>query len=65
MEDDAYRLARRRIVNNALRRGQRSLDLSDKGLSELPPEIGLLPELQRLSLVETKLTDCRVGPPRK
>jgi Leucine-rich repeat (LRR) protein len=54
--DTAFRIAKRRIVNNALRRGQKSLDLSNFGLSELPPEIGQLKELQHLFLNGNKLT---------
>jgi Leucine-rich repeat (LRR) protein len=56
MSEDAYKLARRRILNNALRRQQRSLDLSRKDLLALPPEIGQLVELQSLNLSGNKLT---------
>ena len=56
MSEDAYRLARRRILNNAKRRGQLTLDLSNKGLTKLPPEIGQLPELTELVLSNNKLT---------
>jgi Leucine-rich repeat (LRR) protein len=56
MPDEAYKLARRRIVNNALRRGQFSLDLSRKGLTELPSEIGKLRGLYELNLSNNQLT---------
>jgi hypothetical protein len=56
MSDEAFRLARRRIINNALRRGQKSLSLSNKGLTELPPEIGQLTELRSLYLNNNQLT---------
>jgi Leucine-rich repeat (LRR) protein len=55
--DEAYRAARRRIVNNALRRKQRSLDLSNFGLAELPAEIGLLHFLQELNISNNQLVN--------
>jgi hypothetical protein len=54
MPDEAYRLARSRIIN-AKKRNQTSLDLSNKGLSELPPEIGLLKALKTLDLTNNNL----------
>lgn len=60
MIDDAFKLARRRIVNNALRRGQKSLDLSHKDLTELPPEIGQLAELKVLYLHHNRLSTLPV-----
>jgi hypothetical protein len=57
MSDEAYRAARRGIVNNALRRQQRSLDLSHRGLTRLPPEIGQLTKLESLSLQGNKLSE--------
>jgi Leucine-rich repeat (LRR) protein len=54
--EDAFKQARRRITNNALRRQQRSLDLSDFGLVELPPEIGELSTLTHLELPGNRLS---------
>lgn len=48
--EEAFKQARRRITNNALRRQQRSLDLSDYGFAELPSEIGMLSSLTHLNL---------------
>lgn len=53
---EAYRAARRRIVNNALRRKQTSLDLSNFGLVELPKEIGQLSSLKNLDISKNQLT---------
>jgi len=53
---EAYKSARRRILNNALRRGQISLDLSLFGLTELPPEIGKLKGLRTLNLSNNQLS---------
>jgi Leucine-rich repeat (LRR) protein len=53
---EAFKLARRRIVNNAHRRKQKSLDLTHFGLAEVPPEIGLLSELETLLLSRNRLT---------
>lgn len=52
----AYKQARRRIINNALRRQQHSLDLSHYGLTELPPEIGRLNDLRVLNVSDNQLT---------
>jgi Leucine-rich repeat (LRR) protein len=54
--EESYHLARRRIVNNALRRRQKSLDLRNKSLAALPPEIGQLTELRVLLLSGNQLT---------
>lgn len=54
--EEAYGNARRVIVNNALRRRQKSLDLSGYGLTDLPPEIGELKKLESLNLRNNKLT---------
>src|SRR5882757_641131 len=51
----AYKLARRRITNNAFRRQQKSLDLSGFGLVEVPPEIGMLSALTDLNLSNNRL----------
>ena len=48
--EEAFYRARRAIVNNALRRGQSSLDLSSYGLTTLPPEIGSVASLRDLDL---------------
>jgi Leucine-rich repeat (LRR) protein len=56
MSEDAYKAARRSIINNALRRQQKSLDLRNKRLTALPPEIGQLTGLQRLDLSGNQLT---------
>ncbi len=51
----AYKAARRRIVNNALRRQQSRLDLSNFGLVELPPELGRLKSLSFLDISNNQL----------
>ncbi|WP_442868233.1 leucine-rich repeat domain-containing protein [Bradyrhizobium sp. CCBAU 53415] len=56
MPDEAYQVARRRIINNAKRRKQESLDLSGKGLKALPAEIGQLTSLKKLDLSGNQLT---------
>ena len=56
MPDEAYQIARRRIINNAKRRNHTSLDLSQKDLVALPPEIGQLRGLKKLDLSGNKLT---------
>ena len=53
---NAFKMSRRRIVNNALRRKQKRLDLSYIGLAEVPPEIGMLSELETLVLSRNRLT---------
>jgi Leucine-rich repeat (LRR) protein len=53
---DAYRAAKRRIVNNALRRQQASLDLSNFGLLDLPKEIGQLKSLRRLNISNNRIS---------
>ncbi|WP_084251753.1 leucine-rich repeat domain-containing protein [Bradyrhizobium sp. AT1] len=53
---EAYKVARRRITNNALRRKQASIDLSNFGLTELPPEIGQLTSLHKLDISNNQLT---------
>jgi len=53
---EAFRQARRYILNNALRREQRSLNLSGYGLTELPPEIGRLKRLEVLYLTNNQLS---------
>ena len=55
-DDQAYKAARRSIVNNALRRQQKSLDLRNKQLTSLPPEIGQLTELENLDLSGNQLS---------
>ncbi|WP_152997617.1 leucine-rich repeat domain-containing protein [Methylobacterium sp. GXS13] len=55
--EQGYRTARRYIQNNALRRKQRSLDLSRYHLEELPEEIGQLELLEVLNLSHNKLSD--------
>lgn len=52
----AFRLAKRRIMNNALRRKQKSIDLSLFGLIEVPSEIGMLSELHTLVLSRNRIT---------
>lgn len=52
---EAYSAAKRRIINNALRRRQSSLDLSNFGLMELPPEIGQLRSLRKLDVSHNQL----------
>lgn len=52
---EAFSLARRRILNNALRRRQKSLDLTHFGLAEVPPEIGLLTDLETLLLSRNRI----------
>jgi Leucine-rich repeat (LRR) protein len=54
--DEAYRAARRRIVNNALRRKQLTLDLSNFGLVDLPAEIEQLTSLRSLNISNNQLT---------
>lgn len=54
--EKAYKAARRAIINNALRRRQKSLDLSGYGLNRLPPEIGRLTALQHLLLNDNQLS---------
>jgi hypothetical protein len=51
----AFKAARRRIVNNALRREQRSLDLSHFGLVDLSPEIGQLKSLRTLNISNNQI----------
>lgn len=53
--EEAFSAARRAIVNNALRRQQRSLDLSSYGMERLPSEIGKLESLQVLILTGNRL----------
>jgi Leucine-rich repeat (LRR) protein len=60
MSDKAFLLARRRILNNAKRREQRSLDLKNKGLLNLPQEIGQLTSLTELDLSQNKLVSLPV-----
>jgi Leucine-rich repeat (LRR) protein len=55
--EEAYKAAKRRIVNNALRREQSSLDLSNFGLTELPIEIGQLNLLQDLNISNNQLVN--------
>jgi hypothetical protein len=55
MNEAAYQLARRRILN-AYRRQQRTLDLCGKQLTALPPEIGQLTGLRQLNLSSNQLT---------
>jgi Leucine-rich repeat (LRR) protein len=55
--DDAYKAARRRIINNALRRKQSSLDLSNFGLADLPVEIGQLRSLRDLDISNNQLAN--------
>src|SRR4029079_3407598 len=43
-----FQAARRAILNNALRRQQKSLDLSKYGVETLPAEIGRLDKLETL-----------------
>jgi len=45
-----------KIIKQAAKDGVTSLDLSGRGLTELPPEIGLLSQLTSLRLSENKLT---------
>lgn len=52
---EAYKTARRRIINNALRRRQQTLDLSGYGLDRVPPEIAQLTTLQGLALDRNRL----------
>jgi Leucine-rich repeat (LRR) protein len=54
--DKAVGLARRRILNNAVRRRQASLDLSSKQLTVLPSEIGLPRQLGVLNVSRNQLT---------
>jgi Leucine-rich repeat (LRR) protein len=56
MSNDAYKQARFRILGGARRR-QKSLDLSSKQLSALPPEIGQMSELQDLDLSANQLSE--------
>jgi hypothetical protein len=56
MSEDAYKVARRAILNSARRRQQKSLDLRGKQLSALPPEIGQLTALESLDLGKNQLT---------
>lgn len=53
--EEGYRVAKRYILNNAKRRRQKSLDLSNFNLDELPPEIGELEFLERLILDTNQL----------
>ena len=39
-----------RIIDQAAQENWEELDLSDKGLTELPPEIGQLTKLKKLNL---------------
>ena len=45
-----------RIIEQAAEEGWTSLDLSNKGLTELPPEIGVLTNTRELHLKHNKLT---------
>ena len=45
-----------RIIDEAAREGARALELIDKGIPELPPEIGQLTKLQRLVLGYNQLS---------
>jgi Leucine-rich repeat (LRR) protein len=71
MSEDAYKAARRSIINNALRQSRqltavppeigqltalRSLSLSGNQLTALPPEIGRLTALRSLDLHVNRLT---------
>jgi hypothetical protein len=62
MAEDAYESARRRI-NDALRRQQNSLDLSENELTALPPLIGQLTALQSLDLFRCRLAAAVCWPP--
>ncbi|MFN6474362.1 MAG: COR domain-containing protein [Nostoc sp. SerVER01] len=46
-----------RLINQALDEGWKELDLSGKGLTELPPEIGKLSNLTLLSLYENQISE--------
>jgi Leucine-rich repeat (LRR) protein len=54
--EEAFKQARRRI-SNAVRRRQRSLDLSGFGITKLPPEIGELTNLLSLDLTGNQLDE--------
>jgi Leucine-rich repeat (LRR) protein len=56
LPNQAYEAARRQI-NNALRSNQASLDLSNLGLTDLPPEIGELRSLRELNISKNQLVN--------
>lgn len=55
--DEAYLLARRRILNNVVRRRQKSFSFNGEGLTEIPDEIALCSTLRELSLMGNRLTE--------